>query len=270
MYQTLLFVVTMAFSSCSAPVESVNTDSITDLSSYPEMISIKGGTFEMGVEGGEFDEGPVHKVNLSDFAAGKYEVTVRQYSIFAKDTGRQMPETKEWSANPKSPILNISWNDANAYVKWLSKKSGDTYRLPTEAEWYFLASDGGKKIKYPWGNGKPRSNVADVSASKEGASRYIKDYDDGFPFTSPVGSFPSNSLGVHDLGGNAAEWVSNYHYTFPKKPQSNPMGPSEGKNRVFKGGSFRTNAWYSRIAQRNFMPPTFKADYLGFRVVKEQ
>ena len=234
-----------------------------------EMVRIPTSTFNFGVEGGEFDEGPVHKVTLSPFEIGKYEVTVADYRVFASETNRKMPKEPKWGWKDNHPIVNVTWTDANAYAEWLSQKTGESYRLPTEAEWYYVASDGGKAIKYAWGNGDPASNIADESAAKNGSTRYWEGYDDKFPYSAPVGSFKPNSLGVYDMGGNAAEWVSNYHYTFTKEPQKDPTGPESGKNKVFKGGSFITNAWYSRIAQRNFMPVTFKNNYLGFRLVKE-
>ncbi|NNE68417.1 MAG: SUMF1/EgtB/PvdO family nonheme iron enzyme [Pyrinomonadaceae bacterium] len=238
-------------------------------SKNPEVAFVKAGTFDMGISGGEFDEGPVHKVSLSDYYIGKFEVTVAQYKRFALETGRPMPKQPDWGGKPDEPVVNVTWTDASDFAKWLSEESGEKYRLPTEAEWYFVATDGGKTITYPWGEGNPSANIADETAAKKWASKYWKGTDDGFAYLAPVGSFDGNSLGVHDMGGNAAEWVSNFHYEFSAEKQDDPLGPKKGKNKVFKGGSFRTNAWYSRIAQRNFMPVTFKQDYLGFRIVKQ-
>ena len=268
MRSILLFAVYLVFVSCGGNLKAGQSDQTRTVDS-PEMVFVDRATFEMGTEDGEFDEGPVHKVTLSEFYIGKYEVTVAQYRRFAQATDNPMPDFEEWGGDDNHPVTNVSWSDAEAYTRWLSEKTGENYRLPTEAEWYYVASDGGTKIKYPWGDGEPDSNIADESLAAKGESRFWKSYDDKFAYLAPVGSFKANSLGIHDLGGNAAEWLQNFHYEFSKAPQSDPTGPSKGKNRVFKGGSFRTNAWYSRIAQRNFMPETFRKDYLGFRIVKE-
>ncbi len=112
----------------------------------PNLIFVKGGAFQMGNNGGDPDEKPVHTVILSDFYIGKYEVTVQEYQDFCKATGKKMPampkaewyeehpDSKKWAWKSKNPMLHVSWNNAMAYCKWLSGKTGKNYTLPTEAQ----------------------------------------------------------------------------------------------------------------------------------------
>jgi formylglycine-generating enzyme required for sulfatase activity len=132
--------------------EGVFRDSLKDGGEVPEMILIPAGEFQMGdiQGGGDNDEKPVHRVSVSAFAMGRYEVTFEEYDRFAEATGRKKPRDAGWGRG-KRPVIYVSWNDATAYMEWLSEQTGKKYRLPTEAEWEYVAR-AGTETKYWWGN----------------------------------------------------------------------------------------------------------------------
>ncbi len=252
-------VVLLAFRKGNDPFENTATST--------EMIFVTGGTFLMGQKDGEFDEKPVHEVTLSNFYIGKYEVTVSEYQKFCKATKRSMPKEPEWGWQEDHPIINTSWNDAMAFIEWLNSETGETYRLPTEAEFEYVIREGGKPGTFSWGDGQPTENIADISYSKVYKSRgYWEGYDDGFAYTAPVGSFQPNTLGVYDINGNMWEWVSDWHAEFTKEKVTDPRGPATGTNKVGKGGSYNSDPWHSRTASRAFVEPDFKRP--TFRLAK--
>jgi hypothetical protein len=123
-------------------------DRLQDGSEGPEMVWIPAGDFQMG--GSYSSEKPVHQVSVSAFAMGRYEVTFEEYDRFAEATGREKPGDEGWGRGNR-PVINVSWNDATAYMEWLSTQTGKKYRLPTEAEWEYAAR-AGTDTKYWWGN----------------------------------------------------------------------------------------------------------------------
>lgn len=247
----------------------MTTQKITNFDPFkPQMVNIKGGTFLMGQADGEFDEKPVHEVTLSDFQMGKYEITVAEYRTFCEATNRNMPKEPEWGWIDNHPIINTNWYDTQAYIKWLNQKTGESYRLPTEAEFEYVIREGGKPGTFPWGNGKPKNeNIADQSLKKINPSRTIWDgYDDGFPKVSPVGTFSPNQLGVHDINGNIWEWCDDWHASYSSNSVTNPKGPKTGTNKIGRGASFDSDPWHSRTASRAFVEPEFERP--GFRLAK--
>ena len=194
----------------------------------PEMVVVPAGEFVMGSptseEGRWNNEGPRHRVMIgSSFAVGVYEVTRGEFGRFVSSTGRSMGdscwtwENGEWKArsgrgwrNPgflqtdSHPVVCVSWDDARAYVGWLSGETGASYRLLSESEWEYAAR-GGTQTRYWWGDGSSSqcryANGADMSAKKHNSGWTVADCDDGYSRTSPVGSFGANAFGLHDVHG---------------------------------------------------------------------
>lgn len=260
---TLIVILICAWAFTKKPTDRIHSKE------KPEMVFVKGGSFFMGQEDGEEDEKPVHKVQLSNFYIGKYEITVAQFRDFCEATDRAMPREPKWGLQDDHPIVNTTWNDAAAYVSWLNISSSQNYRLPTEAEFDYVIRNGGKSGIYPWGTGLPRNeNIADESIKKTGFSRSVWDgYDDGYASIAPVGSFPPNELGVHDINGNVWEWVSDWYSEFMEKAVKDPQGPASGKFKVGKGASFNADPWHCRTASRAYVAPDFQGP--GFRLAKD-
>ncbi len=180
----------------------------------PEMVEILAGEFWMGSgdddEEASDGEKPRHKVTIvKPFAIGKYEVTFDEYDQFAHATGRALPSDQGWGRG-RRPVINVSWEDAVAYAKWLSEMTDKPYRLPTEAEWEYAARAGSEKPRF-WGDDPKQAcqyaNVADQSYSQAGYGGETFDCDDGQPVTAEVGLFKANDFGLYDMLGNVLEWA---------------------------------------------------------------
>ena len=239
-----------------------------DSSSFMSMISVQGGTFKRG----DYD------ITVSDFSIGKYEVTVGQYMQFCKETNSHWPEWKEVDinyhivtdkydhykkmgkalGNPKHPIVGVRWYDAVAFCDWLSKKKGKIYRLPTEAEWEYAAG-GGNSGRTVWAGTDTESAI--------GKYGNVDGIADGYEYTSPVGIFMANRLGLHDLTGNVWEWCSDWYGDYPKQSETNPQGPATGTSRVLRGGSWNNAPAYACATNRHSHTPRYCNYYFGFRVV---
>lgn len=191
------------------------------------------------------------------------------------------------------PVVCISWNDAIAYCNWRSHNDGlapvytfvkntvaanfsaNGYRLPTEAEWEYAARCGKKGYTYSWGDGMPAGkrggNIAD-EALKRTLSQWQwdiwKEYDDGYVYTAPVGSFEPNEFGLYDMTGNVWEWCWDWYGVdyYKKSPKRNPQGPSAGSIRVVRGGSWVSIPRSLRTAYRNYDNPAGSASSIGFRL----
>lgn len=215
----------------------------------PEMISISGGVFLMGSESGADDEKPIHEVFVSSFQIARYPITNREFAQFAAD---QISHDSNFNHRDQ-PVTSINWFDAIAYCEWLSKQTGKSYRLPTEAEWEFAATAGDPKNIYPWG-------TRDWNQRPELHSRFQNG-------PECVGSFEPNPFGIHDMGMNVHEWCSDwYDQNYSHSPHENPKGPSNGERRASRGGSWRHQIKITRCAARSSIPPIMRyADY-GFRV----
>ncbi|WP_448518687.1 formylglycine-generating enzyme family protein [Rhodoflexus sp.] len=225
------------------------------LKNPPEVVFVEGGAFLMGSEDGEPEEQPIHKVYVSSFYIGKYEVTVAQYREFCKETGRAMPETPKWGWQDNAPIVNVSWNDANAYCKWLVQRTGQPYRLPTEAEWEFAARGGIKtrKTRFAGSNQLEEVGWFDKNSNKR---------------AQPVGEKSANELGLYDMSGNVWEWVQDWFDSdyYSKSPEKDPQGPPKGSMRVMRSGSWINYAEDNRIAIRISNMPNDIGPFFGFRV----
>jgi len=234
-------------------------DRLSDDSFGPEMIWIPAGQFSMGdiKNRGDTDEKPVHEVSIKRFAMSRYEVTFEESdrfakATFAKATGRKKPDDRG-RGRGKRPVINVSWDDAKAYVAWLSKETNKPYRLPSEAEWEYAAR-AGTSTKYWWGN-QIGVNCRDCGSQWDGKK------------TAPVGSFIPNPFGIHDTAGNVWEWVADsYHKSYQDAPEDGSVWEGEKNLRVRRGGSFNYDNSLSRAAFRDRNTSDYRSGSIGFRV----
>jgi formylglycine-generating enzyme required for sulfatase activity len=176
----------------------------------------------------------------------------------------------------QSPVLNVSWNDAVALARWLSLKENRVYRLPTEAEWEY-ACRAGSQTRYHQGD-DPQS-LAQVANLFDAAAlpywprwqAYALEGSDGHAFSAPVGSLAPNAFGLHDMLGNAWEWVADWHDEayYASSPSSDPTGPEDGEVKVRRGGSWHSWALYARCSFRNWNTPQTRYTLVGMRLLLE-
>ncbi len=212
-----------------------------------EFVYVKGSCFQMGSNDGDDDEKPVHRVCIDGFWIGKYEVTQGQWQ---KIMGSNPSRFKKGS---NYPVEQVSWNDCQDFIKKLNRKSGKTFRLPTEAEWEYACRSGGREDKYSGGSDVDR--VAWYSGNSGG-------------FTHAVGGKAGNGLGIYDMSGNVWEWCSDWYDEnyYGNSPTQNPQGPGSGSLRVYRGGSWHIRPARVRAAFRDGLGAAFRYDYLGFRL----
>ena len=226
----------------------------------PEMVVIPAGSFQMGCVSGvgcHDDEKPVHQVTIPQaLAVGKYEVTFEEYDRFTMPTGRV--DDHGWGRG-RRPVINVSWQDAKDYVRWLSQETGESYRLLSESEWEYAAR-AGTGTAYSWGNeiGSGRANC-DGCGSQWDASQ-----------TAPVGSFSANGFGLHDMHGNVWEWVEDCWNGSYNGAPSNGSAWQQGEcsRRVLRGGSWGDLPGSLRSAYRLRNSTGFRVSYYGFRVAR--
>jgi formylglycine-generating enzyme required for sulfatase activity len=254
------------------------------------------------------DEFPQHHVRIAhSFLIGIHEVTVGQFRSFVNATKYRTAAQSEpssgfddktqtfqydqlgfnweslgWKQTDDHPVLNVTWFDAVKFCEWLSKKESNAYRLPTEAEWEY-ACRAGTAERFIFGDSvdtlRTIANVQDKSLvekrprfSNSEFSTYLKGpvpWNDGYPFSAPVGRFEPNKSGLYDMLGNANEWCADYYQNdyYNVSPPTDPRGPESGKGRVIRGGSFLHQPRHCRITQRVAGSPTYHNYITGFRVV---
>ena len=223
-------------------------DQIKKKEGEPEMIFVQGGTFQMGCRsyGCEKDEKPVHKVSVSSFYIGKYEVTQGQWKAFMGNN------PSSFSTGDNYPVENVSWNDVKEFISRINISTGKQYRLPTEAEWEFAARGGNKSKEFNYSGSDKAVNVA----------WYKKN---SFT-TQTVGMNSPNELGIYDMSGNVNEWCSDWYDNYSKSSQINPTGPSSGSNRVYRGGSWSDDVRSLRVSNRNHNATDYHSNNIGFRL----
>jgi formylglycine-generating enzyme len=228
---------------------------------FPEMIRVDGGTFTMGNEEVAEPEDsvalPLHQVTLKTFRMAKTETTVAQWRAFCNATGRQMPNAPNWGWIDNHPVVNISWDDAISYCKWLSDTTGKTYRLPTEAEWEYAARGGKKSKGFIYAGGQ----------SMYSTGWYEENSNAG---TQPVAQKRPNELGLFDMSGNVWEWCQDWFGAYTAEAQTNPQGSNENQYfKILRGGSWNYVMAGCRVAHRNYFSPESRLNDYGFRVVME-
>ncbi len=225
----------------------------------PEMVAIKGGCFQMGSpvsEPGHRINERLHRVCVEGFSMGKSEVTFEQYDKFADATGRARPDDEGWGRGNR-PAINVSWNDATAFGEWLSERTGQRFRLPTEAQWEYAAR-AGRSTAFPGGNSLGR-NMANC---KNCGSRW------GGKQTAPVGSFSANAWGLFDTVGNVWEWTCSKRNAKYRGNDKHCSGRTLIGNRVYRGGSWKSGALGSRSARRSSHNVANRNGDLGFRIAR--
>lgn len=273
----------------------------------PELVTINGGSFEMGckagrddVEGGcQDDEKPLHTVKIADFQISRTEITRGQFRAFVEATGHKTTAEKEGSCDgdktgkgewdyvagnswlkpggqtDEHPVVCVNWEDAQAYVEWLNQAdAGKNYRLPSEAEWEYAARAGNQKNAYPWGQEASSActyaNLADQKAKKTYTSWTTAECDDTYLYTAPVGSFKANNYKLLDMQGNVWEWTQDcYHDSYKKAPHDGSAWEKKScVNRVLRGGSWGNKPQNLRSAYRGRDDPARRSNVIGFRISK--
>lgn len=226
---------------------------------------IPGGSYFLGSppnEAGRYANEPTpYRVALQPFYLAATETTNAQYARFLAATGHPPPlywQDKNLNG-PNQPVVGVSWQDAQAFCRWLTRETGVVHRLPTEAEWETAARGGLVGEPYPWGRDLPDAG------GRFRANYYPNDFaDDGFALTAPVASFPANGYGLFDMAGNVSEWCVD-----TKTPPKSEVPFAAPDYRLRKGGSWRSRARDLRCAARKFTPPHTADGFIGFRVLRQ-
>ena len=294
-------------------------------------------------------EQPVHEMTVDDFHMSAHEITVGQFAAFVEATGYCTDAEEEgkswvlrdadegWTLDENGigatwrddvfgearsddasayPVIRVSWNDAVAYTRWLSERTGERYRLPTEAEWEYAARNGGtrpapdrgqsdtyyfnlersRSVTYSWGglDARPEGNVNTESQMHAQYAALWQGHDDGYAFVAPVGRFAPNTLGLHDLTGNVAEWCLDWHDKQAYASRSIPRNPYwngeryvnvhdvaldddealafKGRGKlgpIYRGGSWNSGPVSARVSRRDSHNRDTHIPMLGFRIVRE-
>jgi formylglycine-generating enzyme required for sulfatase activity len=226
----------------------------------PTLAALPGGTFRMGHNlTTSNDFGPARDVRISPFLMGVHEVTFEQFDRFARATGRSAPRDFGWGRGSR-PVVGVSWYDARDYARWLSRQTGQAYRLPTEAEWEYAARAGGRG-SYWWGFGLERGRALCFDCGSEWDNRS----------TAPVGTFDPSPFGLHDTAGNVMEWVADcYHPDYTDAPvDGRARLDRDCEYRVARGGAFNKPSSSMRAYVREHFVPETRLNALGFRVARD-
>lgn len=233
------------------------------------MVVIPAGEFMMGSPSSEPDrlesEGPQHRVQIEKpFAIGKYTVTFEEYDAFVQANQSDKPSDEGWGRG-RRPVINVSWEEARAYAKWLSEQTGKHYRLPSEAEWEYAARAG---TTTPFLTGE---QITTEQANFDGKYTYngsAKGENRGK--TVEVGSFPANAFGLHDVHGNVWEWVQDcWHDNYEGAPGDGTAWESgDCTRRLLRGGSWNYDPQNVRSAGRYRYAPGSRSGDVGFRLAR--
>ncbi len=256
----------------AAPSKPTVSGGAKDCELCPELVTIPAGSFTMGSPESEpdrgSDEGPTHAVTIAKpFSMGKYEVTFEEFEACVDDGGcKSRPDDKGWGRE-RRPVMNVSFPDVEAYLAWLSKKTGKTYRLPSEAEWEYAAR-AGTTTAFHFGD-----NISVDQANFN--AKYVYNGSEPGEYrkkTTEVGSFPANAFGLHDMHGNLWEWTQDCYvdsYEGAAADGAAQTNKGDCNNRVVRGGFLGNPPEYLRSANRFKSSASFRLDRNGFRVVRE-
>ncbi|MBK5304632.1 MULTISPECIES: dihydropyoverdine dehydrogenase [Gammaproteobacteria] len=251
-----------------------------DCKDCPEMVVLPTGTFTMGTPdnevGREPDEGPLHPVTFAKpLAISRFQVLAGEWDAYLRDSGYVMPDgdtrpgreckagVPRYERTARHPAVCMDFPEVNAYVAWLSKKTGKHYRLVSESLREYAARAGNSgPFPFPFDEGKEYSIAK--HANTYGAA-------DGYNFTSPAGSFPANAFGVYDMHGNVYEWTADcYNENYTGAPSDGSAWlTGDCKARRIRGNDWGEAPVFSRSGNRNATYPDTRGDWIGFRVARD-
>lgn len=230
-----------------------------------KMVFVEGGTFTMGAtdeqgvtgKGMSADERPTHQVTLSSFYIAKYEVTQEEWEAV-------MGSNPSFFIGAKRPVEGVSWNDCQEFIRKLNEKTGEHFRLPTEAEWEYAARGGNRSCGYKYSGSNEIDDVGWHVNNSDGT-------------THDVGQKKANELGLYDMTGNVKEWCQDIYDKYSRKAQTNPEGRHIHNienmggywKRSIRGGSWGDHQWYSRVSYRRSDYPNDDLYTLGFRLAQK-
>ena len=229
---------------------------------FADLVVVPAGKFRMGdVSGkGDADERPLRSVSIAAFRLGRHEVTFAQFDRFCAATGRKLPDDNGWGREQR-PVINVSWDDAIAFITWLNEQGGHVFRLPSEAEWEYAAR-GARASDYWWG----------TEFSPEYANARSTGGRDQWSGTAPVGQFPANPFGLSDMNGNVREWVQDcWHPDYSGAPVDGQAWlTGECSRRVVRGGAWNMDGASLRSSDREWDDRNFGFTDRGFRVATSE
>lgn len=237
---------------------SVSTAAAQD--NVPQMVEIPAGYYWMGSSGWghDYDEAPVHKVNISSpFRMSVTEITNAQYELFRPEH-RSLRGRDGFSTEDNDAVVNVSYEDALAYCRWLSEKTGKTFRLPTEAEWEYACRAGTYTLYYT-GDGLPESMQKHQQTERDMVQVSLE-----------VAQSEPNAFGLYDMHGNVEEWCLDWYGPYLPEEVSDPAGPDKGIFKVTRGGSHNTPHAFLRSANRSAAIPSDRHNQIGFRIVESE
>ena len=209
-----------------------------------KMIAVKGGTFQMGSDDGY---NAVHQVTLSDYYIGETEVTQELWNAVMGSN------PSYFTGNMQRPVEQVSWDDCQTFISKLNQLTGETFRLPTEAQWEYAARGGNQAQGRLYSGSNTIDNVAWYGSNSSST-------------THPVKTKAPNELGIYDMSGNVWEWCSDCYGSYSSAAQTDPTGPSKGSHRVIRGGSWCEYTTDCRVANRDGYTPTHTNSDQGLRL----
>ncbi|MCR5820686.1 MAG: formylglycine-generating enzyme family protein [Bacteroidaceae bacterium] len=218
---------------------------------FSSMVFVEGGTFTMGaaknqLKDAESDEKHPHQVTLSDYYICKYEVTQELWMLV-------METNPSHFKGAHKPVENITWDDAQVFIKKLNELTGLQFRMPTEAEWEYAARGGKLSKGYKYAGSNSINEVAWYNGNSGNS-------------THDVGEKAPNELGLFDMSGNVYEWCQDWKAPYPSAAQTNPVGAEEGTNRVNRGGRWCGSSRACRTSDRSMSSPDYHFYHLGMRL----
>jgi len=245
----------------SRPPATVFQDSLVGGGAGPLMVPLQGGEFQRGDDrdDADNDERPARTIRLAPFAIAVHEVTFEEYDRYCHEARKRCPDDSGWGRGSR-PVINVSWEEVNDYTAWLSRKTGQRYRLPSDAEWEYAAR-GGSQSRFWWGDGMQagRANCATCGSLWDSEK------------TARAGRFAANPFGLFDTAGNVFEWAADcWSDSYADAPaDGSPLETVGCGKRVIRGGAWSFPEHEIRSANRWRDFPSRRSDDTGFRVARD-